>query len=105
MFLTYGQKIKDNYYLNLYKSDCSTLIKSYSIKRDSLQDAVYDRIAIDKINNSKNKDYCFSILTNDKVTTPLAIPLSKLNQYSNGNLIINNATRVDDFMIRLHYTK
>jgi len=105
MVLTYGQRIKNNYTFNLYKSDCSTLIKSYQIKQESLQDTKYTRIAFNKISNSKNKNYCFSVSTNEQITTPLAIPLSKDNQYKDGDLLIDKVVKANDFMIRLHYTK
>lgn len=105
MVLTYGQKIKDDYIFNLYKSDCSTLIESYRIKQESLKDAKYTRIPFDKIANSKNQKYCFSISTNKQASTPLAIPLSNNHQYKDGDLLLDKIAEDNDFMIRLHYTK
>jgi hypothetical protein len=105
LVLTYKQPIKGTYEFNLYDASCSNQIRSHSISNNTLRDASYARINFEKISLSKSKTFCFTIIKKDTTSTPLALPLSEEDQYTQGNLDISNVLKDNDLLMRLHYTK
>ena len=62
-----------------------------SIKVEEAQDNRYLKIIFDKIINSENKNFCFTVKPDtSEIKTPIAIQLSNKNIYNNGALTINS---------------
>ncbi|MBP9738451.1 hypothetical protein KBD20_02055 [Candidatus Saccharibacteria bacterium] len=104
-FLTYKQEVRDTYTLHVFKSDCVTQLRSAVVPANSIQDTKYTRIEFNKINNSKDKNYCLSLAVKKPKTQTLALALSKEDLYEAGQLTANDQVRSDDVLIRLHYSK
>ena len=88
---TFYQKITDPYSLYIYDEKCIKLISKTSIKVEEAQDNRYLKIIFDKIINSENKNFCFTVKPDtSEIKTPIAIQLSNKNIYNNGALTINS---------------
>lgn len=105
IFLTYKQDIQDTYTLHLLASDCKTQLRSVIVPASSIHDTKYARLSFNKIAESKDKTFCISLTVNQPKTQTLALALSKENLYEDGVLISDEKPRLDDALLRLHYSR
>ena len=105
IFLTYKQDIQDTYTLHLLASDCNTQLRSVLVPASSIHDTKYARLSFNKITESKDKTFCISLTVNQPKTQTLALALSKENLYEDGVLISDEKPRLDDALLRLHYSR
>lgn len=73
---TYSQSIGNGFFLNLYESNCRTLIYSYPIY--GIKDNSYFVVKFEKVLPRDNEGYCFSI-SNNESEKPITIWYSGIN--------------------------
>jgi len=102
---TYMKKITTPYRLVLYNASCTKKILESDINVEKIDDNAYREVLFTKIEDSKNKEYCFTVEpSTNNVDTPITLHYSKYNSYSNGELILNKKKiKNEDVVFQLIY--
>jgi len=103
-FSTFLRKVRSPYTLTLYEKDCTTTVRSVRINTGKIHDNAFDTITFPVVTGAKDQTYCFRVSTarQDRVD-PLAVQLSKPDQYPAGQAVINGAPSDQDVVFELHY--
>lgn len=104
-FSNFNTKVTSPYRLILFDVNCTKKIHEIDIPVNKIKDNMIMNIDFPKLDNSENKEYCFSVLSTSDVQTPLAVQLSGEDEYQIGLLTINSIDRKNDIVFNLHYRK
>jgi len=102
---TYMKRITTPYKLILYDVSCTKKILESDINVEKIDDNAYREVLFDEINDSKDKEYCFTVEPSLKqVDTPITLHYSKYDSYASGELILNKKkVKNEDVVFQLIY--
>jgi hypothetical protein len=99
---TYYSSTLNSYSFKLMDSSCKNTLQTLPMPR-YVRDNSFRTIDFETIVNSKNKTYCFSIYPETDNAQQLALQLTSIDNYKDGELLINNKTSDNDIVFNPVY--
>lgn len=101
-FSTYQREINTEYVFYLL-NDKKEIVRTVPLDVKRINDNQFFPIEFEPIENSKGKQYYFTVKAEGEVKNPMTIQIADKNIYHDGVLMLNNETRDDDLVFRLIY--
>ena len=100
---TYGKNVVSSYKLILLDGDCKNKVLETNITND-VDDNSYREVIFEKIKDSANKNYCFTLEPVGAIESPITLHYSKSDSYDLGVLILGEKViEKEDVVFQLVY--